>query len=262
MLKCLFLRNDGMSIFRCGLRFVNRVYGCMVLCALLGLAFVKYPGNHGMSSYAFLPLFLVGVLLVLVECAQCRRWSPVKKAWASLLGIVLVVGFDRFNIMLSYEEWTSRGMPEFGSYDYRPRVIDVVFDHKGMAFVGRRKFVLSDPRLAYQLRYTYRNACVITLCQIERATVREVVNLINYKAADVPYWERVAPARFWLRDRRGGRHPLKICQSRLYDETGTPCVVSCDDLSMAGSAVLDIVEKEIPDVDDKTEVVIILSVEI
>lgn len=54
------------------------------------------------------------VSLILFKIKKCtRRCALVSFVIAGLL-LVTVIAFDRYNLLVNYEIWTERGMPDFG----------------------------------------------------------------------------------------------------------------------------------------------------
>lgn len=85
----------------------------VALLLMAGLIWLRYPDNHGAGPFAFMCFF--GVLLVLAMTNWAITSKPPYLAVAlSLIGFATTFLLDRRNIMVDYDEWIKRGMPEWG----------------------------------------------------------------------------------------------------------------------------------------------------
>lgn len=100
--------------------FKNVVYSLnAVIYAVMVLKVVDhYPHNHGYSVAAFVYGFLlIGLVSITFSIFKRQRWL----GYLTVLLVSMVICFlcDRFNIIVSYETWTSRGLPEWGVFSER-----------------------------------------------------------------------------------------------------------------------------------------------
>ena len=77
---------------------------------------VRYPDNHGAGPAQFQYLF-IAVLLIAAILSIWRSRFAFAAMGLSLLGLFLTWLVDRRNIMVDYDEWTTRGMPGWGEVD-------------------------------------------------------------------------------------------------------------------------------------------------
>ena len=80
---------------------------------LLVCIVIRCPNNHAGSVYHFLPSFLSTLVYQVSRLVGASRFSRIGLI-ASLLGCLLVVTCDVFNIWISYDVWVERGMPGWG----------------------------------------------------------------------------------------------------------------------------------------------------
>ena len=86
----------------------------VALCAAFVLdVAVHYPCNHGGGIGGYFAC-MAGLMLIAAAWNALNR----KIQWWFWLGLcafgILLVLADMFNVMLPYEEWIARGMPEWG----------------------------------------------------------------------------------------------------------------------------------------------------
>ena len=72
---------------------------------------VRYPCNHGPDSRDMIPWFCVTFLLSLPLLLRQTKISLLC-LFLSLGGVAAMVAGDAFNVMVPYDTWTERGMPE------------------------------------------------------------------------------------------------------------------------------------------------------
>lgn len=85
----------------------------LTLAFVLGCIGIRYPGNHAGSIYVYLPQFIASSSYFAIRLGGALRFSRIGLI-ASLLGCLLVVSCDVFNIWISYDVWVERGMPDWG----------------------------------------------------------------------------------------------------------------------------------------------------
>jgi hypothetical protein len=83
------------------------------LIAMIGLIWLRYPDNHGAGPILFRWFF--AILFIMSGC----HWffaakPPVTVMSCALIGFALTWIVDHRNIMVDYDEWIRRGMPEWG----------------------------------------------------------------------------------------------------------------------------------------------------
>lgn len=84
---------------------------CTLWAYVFGRILICYPCNHGLRAMDLIPYFSV------LACSSVVSiWSVFRTSFLAL--VISVAGFvampllDEYNVMVSYEEWTSRGMPD------------------------------------------------------------------------------------------------------------------------------------------------------
>ncbi len=80
---------------------------------MLAMIIVRYPTNHGSSAQGFCTIFALFLALCLALWFATKR-LPVLSLVIVLVSLLAAVVADRANLMMSYEEWLKRGMPEWG----------------------------------------------------------------------------------------------------------------------------------------------------
>jgi hypothetical protein len=85
----------------------------LALILLAGLIWLRYPDNHGAGPIAFRWLFGVLLVLALGSCGILSK-PPYLAVVLSLIGFIVTWLVDHRNIMVDYDEWIKRGMPEWG----------------------------------------------------------------------------------------------------------------------------------------------------
>lgn len=84
------------------------------LVGLLGLIWLRYPDNHGAGPMVFRWVFGV-ILLASMGCWIWTAKLPVPALGLAVLGLLAVWFVNWRNIMVNYDEWVVRGMPEWGA---------------------------------------------------------------------------------------------------------------------------------------------------
>jgi len=77
-------------------------------------AVMWYPCNHGPAATAYIDWFLLWLAVAAICWAVSRSRANALAAMAAILGIALVILFDRCNVMVQYDVWIARGMPKCG----------------------------------------------------------------------------------------------------------------------------------------------------
>lgn len=98
------------------MRFFKNVSMFFVFLPFMVLAaevWLKYPSNHGGSAFDYAETGFVA-LLVNVVYMFCSRRLAVCRILAIAFFFVLLYVCDRFNVLVQYEEWIARGMPDWG----------------------------------------------------------------------------------------------------------------------------------------------------
>jgi cell division protein FtsW (lipid II flippase) len=81
--------------------------------AALAARIIREPGNHVAVEplLALVPFLLLMVVVWLPRYRTRRNLRTGVTAFA-LSSVVLVVAMDRTNVLVQYDRWTQRGMPE------------------------------------------------------------------------------------------------------------------------------------------------------
>lgn len=75
---------------------------------------VRYPSNHG-EGVGMYACFFIFVFVISVICyAFQRNGYAITSLIIATLGVIFVWVADRKNIMVDYDNWIKRGMPEWG----------------------------------------------------------------------------------------------------------------------------------------------------
>ncbi len=94
-----------------------KTLSCVAICVLFFLLimeiWVKYPDNHGAGIDAYKVPWVVTVIVNVCYMIWIRRIALYRIA-ALALFVLLLFLCDRFNVVVDYEEWTARGMPDWG----------------------------------------------------------------------------------------------------------------------------------------------------
>ena len=81
---------------------------------ILGMdVWLKYPSNHGGGLCLYIVLGVWALIVNVFSMIQIKRFSPYRTGALALLALLLYL-CDRFNVLVKYEEWIRRGMPEWG----------------------------------------------------------------------------------------------------------------------------------------------------
>ena len=76
---------------------------------------VKYPHNHGGGPRLYIVLGVIALVLNVCYMLLSRRLAPIRMIAIGLLAILLYA-CDRFNILVEYERWGERGLPDWGTW--------------------------------------------------------------------------------------------------------------------------------------------------
>lgn len=96
-----------------GLLGVGSGLALILFWGLVVLRIVSHPENHiGVSVLWVLPLALVAMLAGGLWLSTQRRRAGVALLALGLLTVAGAVLLDRLNILVEYESWLKRGMPE------------------------------------------------------------------------------------------------------------------------------------------------------
>src|SRR5690349_15575027 len=96
-----------------GLLGLSSGLSLILFWSLVAVRLVMYPENHtGVSVLWAIPLALVAMLAGGLWLAAHRRRAGTVLLALGLLTTVGAVLLDRFDILVEYEEWLERGMPE------------------------------------------------------------------------------------------------------------------------------------------------------
>lgn len=83
---------------------------------LLGIeVWVKYPDNHGGGPELYIVLGAIALVLNVYYMVLTRRFAPIRMLAIGLLAILLYA-CDRFNILVEYDRWGKRGLPDWGTF--------------------------------------------------------------------------------------------------------------------------------------------------
>jgi hypothetical protein len=86
---------------------INTVY-------FFGLILIRYPGNHGSNAYEFMLSYLVIFLLLIIYLVMKRVLFYRILLLFCLLGMGVCFYAEDFNVMLTYEQWIEKDMPDWG----------------------------------------------------------------------------------------------------------------------------------------------------
>jgi len=89
----------------------------VLLCGFIVWRLITVPENHSsldIKIFNVLSYSLIGLAL-LVALTRRRFYVPLAAAVLALASLMGVHYLDRNNLMLQYETWISRGMPEKGA---------------------------------------------------------------------------------------------------------------------------------------------------
>lgn len=101
------------------LDFVFLVSALVIAASMVLLIVHYYPHNHGTSVLFFTVSFAINFLIVTILGICGRKiYHPIHLV-ALILALLVCWGCDHFSILLTYEEWTSRGMPAWGDCNAR-----------------------------------------------------------------------------------------------------------------------------------------------
>lgn len=97
------------------LSFYLRTVGLINACTFIGLIWMivsRLPVNH----VGFNPSWLWLVVLLGVGCwfavwMHCERWALTAAASWTLLCLLLLI-MNYYNLLVQYDEWLNRGMPD------------------------------------------------------------------------------------------------------------------------------------------------------
>jgi hypothetical protein len=96
------------------IHFITGFGTIFFLASVFGLIWLRYPDNHGAGPVQFSWNFGFLFLLSLLEWKLSKK-LPLLIIILELSGLATTWVVDRRNIMIHYDEWIRRGMPEWGS---------------------------------------------------------------------------------------------------------------------------------------------------
>ena len=74
---------------------------------------LKYPSNHGGGAFEYANVGFVALFVNMAYMFFSRRLA-ICRILALASFFVLLYACDRFNVLVQYEEWIARGMPDWG----------------------------------------------------------------------------------------------------------------------------------------------------
>lgn len=89
----------------------------MLYLILLGIICVRYPSNHGEGTGVYWCGLLFVTALNLFEMKSGKDISWLRILLIFSFGLILIV-CDQFNILVEYETWIARGMPNWGHFQH------------------------------------------------------------------------------------------------------------------------------------------------
>jgi hypothetical protein len=98
------------------IRFGNTLLGAAsMVCVLVVVARIAIdPGNHIGPDLTWMLWLHTGTLIIGgMQCVMLRRFAglPALLTLIGLLGVLLALGIDHFNLLVEHDEWCRRGMP-------------------------------------------------------------------------------------------------------------------------------------------------------
>ncbi len=112
--------NQGIArprIFRFG-KGVGLFFQAMWFVIVAIQPICRYPDNHwglSINSIAVPALLLQTVVWLAAVGGRCSRGFFIASALIALMTVAMNYSFDWFNILVPYDTWVERGMPEFGA---------------------------------------------------------------------------------------------------------------------------------------------------
>ena len=82
---------------------------------LILLIIYRYPDNHGYFPDIFKIILILIPILMLSEVKKNNR-TALLASLTSSIGILLLFIIDETNMLIDYETWIMRGMPQWGSF--------------------------------------------------------------------------------------------------------------------------------------------------
>ena len=76
---------------------------------------VKYPDNHGGGPMFYIVLGAIALVINICYMILTKRFAPIRMVMIGLFAILLYA-CDRFNILVEYDRWGSRGLPDWGTF--------------------------------------------------------------------------------------------------------------------------------------------------
>lgn len=98
------------------INIISRLILILSLLAIAGMCIlivVRYPCNHGAGSLVFLSVFIILIFISLSFIKQTNEFAFISLI-ISCIGVVFSFFCDYWNIMLDYDVWLDRNMPEWG----------------------------------------------------------------------------------------------------------------------------------------------------
>ena len=80
---------------------------------LVAEVWLKYPSNHGGSAFEYANIGFFSLFVNLVYMISSRRLA-ICRILAFACFFALLYACDKFNVLVHYDEWIARGMPEWG----------------------------------------------------------------------------------------------------------------------------------------------------
>lgn len=82
---------------------------------LVLLIIYRYPDNHGYFPDVFKLVLILIPILLLSEVKKNNQTALIASLTSSI-GILILFIIDKTNILIDYETWIMRGMPQWGSF--------------------------------------------------------------------------------------------------------------------------------------------------
>lgn len=85
----------------------------LLVWSAFALRIVNEPGNH-VGPEPLLAIFPFLVLLAVAWLPRYRRWKAARALVTAyvLFSLLALVGIDRANVLVQYDRWVTRGMPD------------------------------------------------------------------------------------------------------------------------------------------------------
>ena len=99
------------------LNFINKSSTLVLIvpfALLMAEVLVKYPSNHGGGTVLHVALGGLATVINVVYMVCARRLTFIRIGILALFALLLYA-CDRYNVLITYEDWVERGMPEWGT---------------------------------------------------------------------------------------------------------------------------------------------------